>query len=41
VLKFLKKYIELGYLLGYDVEKIKASYDKKHAVNIERQKTNY
>jgi dimeric dUTPase (all-alpha-NTP-PPase superfamily) len=41
ILKIYKKYVTLGFNLGYTIEEIKDSYSKKHEINHTRQETNY
>jgi dimeric dUTPase (all-alpha-NTP-PPase superfamily) len=39
--KFCIKYLELGNMLGFNIEKITNGYLKKNQINYERQKSNY
>jgi dimeric dUTPase (all-alpha-NTP-PPase superfamily) len=41
ILNIYKQFIKLGFNLGYTIDDITSAYTKKHAINHERQKTNY
>lgn len=41
IIHWYQKYLELGYLLGFDVNDIKNAYHLKNQINIDRQLNNY
>lgn len=41
IIEWFQKYLELGFYLGFDIEKIKTAYEKKNLINYSRQDNNY